>query len=224
MAELELALSAEAGASAARMRVYLDVPRQTFDPRFTVRTLLHGTALAKFDGEKRHIAIELDRTQLTDSAEVQAQFVLPDAAEVPPVVTRALADLDLGRLLQWIPAEWRPFSIERGKVHLDAQEVTLSAMPQLGAHGRLGLDPAPPSHLMGAGWCTSRSNAPCSRWGPDSPRAPRPIWRHFGWIAPALHRYRWRSIFRDRPDSRCSHAMGAPCTWCSSSPTPMRTE
>ena len=31
---------------------------------------------------------------------------------------------------------------------------------------------------MGAGWCTSRSNAPCGRWAPASPRAPRPIWRH----------------------------------------------
>ncbi|WP_308809755.1 hypothetical protein [Archangium lansingense] len=140
LAQLELTLSAEAGASAARARVDLDVARQTFDPQFTVRALLHGTASAKFDGEKRHIAIELDRTQLTDSAEVQAQLVLPDAAEVPPVVTRALADVDLGRLLHQVPADWRPFSIERGKVHLDAQEVTLSAMPQLGAQGKLELD------------------------------------------------------------------------------------
>ncbi len=140
LAQLELILSAEAGASAARVRVELDVARQTFDPRFTVRHLLQGAVSAKFDGEKRHITIELDRTQLTDSAEVQAQVVLPDAAEVPPVVTRALAELDLGRLLQQVPADLRPFSLERGKVHLDAQEVTLSAMPQLGAQGRLGLD------------------------------------------------------------------------------------
>ncbi|HEX8433530.1 hypothetical protein, partial [Archangium sp.] len=140
LAQLELTLSAEAGASAARARVDLDVARQTFNPQFTVRALLHGTASAKFDGEKRHIAIELDRTQLTDSAEVQAQWVLPDAADVPPVVTRALVDLDLGRLLQQVPADWRPFSIERGAVHLDAQEVTLSAMPRLGAQGKLGLD------------------------------------------------------------------------------------
>lgn len=140
LAQLELTLSAEAGASDARARVDLDVVRQTFEPRFTVRTLLHGAASAKFDGEKRHIAIELDRTQLTDSAEVQAQGVLPDAPDVPPVVTRALADVDLGRLLQQVPADWRPFSLERGKVHLDAQELTLSAMPQLGAQGRLGLD------------------------------------------------------------------------------------
>ncbi|WNG34906.1 hypothetical protein F0U61_15545 [Archangium violaceum] len=140
LAQLELTLSAEAGASAARARVDLDVARQTFDPQFTVRTLLHGSASAKFDSEKRRIAIELDRTQLTDSAEVQAQLVLPDAADVPPVVTRALADVELGRLLQQVPADWRPFSIKRGKVHLDAQEVTLSAMPQLGAQGKLGLD------------------------------------------------------------------------------------
>ncbi|EPX64964.1 hypothetical protein D187_000389 [Cystobacter fuscus DSM 2262] len=140
LAQLELTLSAEAGASAARARVDLDVARQTFDPRFTVRTLLHGTASAEFDAEKRHIAIELDRAQLADSAEVQARLVLPDAAEVPPVVTRALADVDLGRLLQRLPAEWLPFSIERGKVHLDAHEVTLSAMPQLGSQGKLGLD------------------------------------------------------------------------------------
>ncbi|ATB32872.1 hypothetical protein [Melittangium boletus] len=140
LAQLELTLSAEVGASAARARVDLDVTRQTFDPRFTLRTLLHGTASAKFDAEERHIAIELDRTQLTDSAEVQAQLVLPDAADVPPVVTRAWVDLDLGRLLQRVPADWRPFSIERGKAHLDAREVTLSAMPQLGAQGKLGLD------------------------------------------------------------------------------------
>ena len=140
LAQLELALSAEVGASAARARVDLDVARQTFDPRFTVRTLLHGMASAKFDAEKRHIAIELDRTLLTDSAEVQARLVLPDAADVPPVVTRALVELDLGRLLQWVPADWLPFSIERGKVHLDAQEVTLSAMPQLGVQGKLALD------------------------------------------------------------------------------------
>lgn len=138
-AELELALSAEAGASAARVRVDFDVTRQTFEPRFTGRTLLHGTASAKFDGQKRQTTIELDRVQLTDSAEAQAQWVLPDAAEIPPVVTRALVDVDLGRLLPWLPAEWRPFSIERGKVHLDAQDVTLSAMPRLGAQGRLGL-------------------------------------------------------------------------------------
>ncbi|WP_257459696.1 hypothetical protein [Archangium lipolyticum] len=140
LAQLELTLSAEAGASAAHARVDLDVARQTFDPRLTVRALLHGTVSAKFDGEKRYTAIELDRTQLTDSAEVQARLVLPDAADVPPVVTRALADLDLGRLLQQVPADWRPFSLERGTVHLDAQEVTLSAMPQLGAQGKLGLD------------------------------------------------------------------------------------
>ncbi len=140
LAQLELTFSAEVGASAARARVDLDVARQTFDPQFTVRTLLHGAVSAKFDGEKRHIDLELDRTQLTDSAEVRGRWVLPDEADVPPVVTRALADVDLGRLLRQVPADLRPFSLEHGKVHLDAQAVTLSAMPQLGAQGRLGLD------------------------------------------------------------------------------------
>ncbi|HYO70711.1 MAG TPA: hypothetical protein VEU33_31990, partial [Archangium sp.] len=140
LASLELTLSAEVGASAARARVDLDVARQTFDPRFTVRTLLHGSASARFDGEKQHTVIELDHTWLTDSAEVQASLVLPDEAEVPPIVMRALVELDVGRLLQLVPDDLRPFSLERGKVHLDAQEVTLSAMPQLGAQGRLGLD------------------------------------------------------------------------------------
>ncbi|MCY1020677.1 hypothetical protein [Pyxidicoccus sp. MSG2] len=140
LAALELVLSAEVGASAARAQVDLDVARQTFDSRFTLRELLHGAASAKFDGEKQHIALELERTRLADSTEVQAQLVLPDAEEVPPVLTRALADVDLGKLLQWVPADWRPFSVERGKVHLDAREVTLSDMPQLGDQGRLGLD------------------------------------------------------------------------------------
>ncbi|MCY1044703.1 hypothetical protein OV208_25525 [Corallococcus sp. bb12-1] len=139
-AALELALSAEVGASAARARVDLDVARQSFDPRFTVRALLHGAVSAKFDGEQQHITVNLDRTRLTDSAEVQAQLVLPDAAELPPILNRALADVDLGRLLQALPPDLRPITLERGKVHLDAQDVTLSAMPQLGAQGRLGLE------------------------------------------------------------------------------------
>lgn len=139
-AALELALSAELGASAAGARVDLDVARQSFAPGFTVRTLLHGAVTAKFEGEKQHIAVDLDRTRLTDSAEVQAALVLPDAAELPPVLIRALADVDLGRLVQALPEDLRPFTLERGKVHLEALDVTLSAMPQLGAQGRLGLE------------------------------------------------------------------------------------
>ncbi|RKH17153.1 hypothetical protein D7X74_13320 [Corallococcus sp. CA047B] len=139
-AELELALSAEVAASTARARVDLDVARQSFDPRFTVHTLLHGAVSAKFEGEQQHIIVDLDRTRLTDSAEVQAQLVLPDAADLSPVLNRALADVDLGRLLQAIPQDLRPVALERGKVHLDAQDVTLSAMPQLGTKGRLGLE------------------------------------------------------------------------------------
>ncbi|RKH15463.1 hypothetical protein D7V97_00285 [Corallococcus sp. CA053C] len=139
-AELELALSAEVGASAAHAQVDLDVARQSFAPGFTVRTLLHGAVSAKFDGEKQHITVDLDRTRLTDSAEVQVQLLLPDAEELPPVLIRALADVDLGRGLQAIPADLRPISLERGKAHLEARDVTLSAMPQLGAQGRLGLE------------------------------------------------------------------------------------
>ncbi|RKI05287.1 hypothetical protein [Corallococcus sp. AB038B] len=137
---LELALSVEASTDAAHVKVDLDIAKQTFDPRFTLRSLLHGVVTAKFDASKQHTTIELERTKLTDSAEVQAQLVLPDASEVPPVLTQALADVDLGRLLRWIPEDLRPFSLERGKVHLEAREVTLSDMPQLGAQGRLGLD------------------------------------------------------------------------------------
>ncbi|MBN8468582.1 hypothetical protein JYJ95_18880 [Corallococcus exiguus] len=137
---LELALSVEASTDAAHVKVDLDVAKQTFDPRFTLRSLLHGAVTARFDASKQHTTIELERTKLTDSAEVQAQLVLPDASEVPPVLTQALADVDLGRLLRWIPEDLRPFSLERGKVHLEAREVTLSDMPQLGAQGRLGLD------------------------------------------------------------------------------------
>jgi hypothetical protein len=140
LAQLELLLSAEVGASAAHLSVDLDAARQTFEPLLTVRALLHGKASASFDGDKRHTTLELERTQLLDSAEVQARVVLPDAEEVPPVVTQAVADLDLGRLLNWLPASWRPFSLERGKLRLDAQDITLSDMPRLGAQGRLGLE------------------------------------------------------------------------------------
>ncbi|MFP2956834.1 hypothetical protein ACLEPN_03120 [Myxococcus sp. 1LA] len=140
LAQLELALAVEAGASGARAKVDLDVARQTFDPRFTVRSLLHGAVTARFDVEKQHVAVTLEPTQVTDGAELQAQAVLPDAADAPPVVQRALADIQFEKLLAVIPSDWRPFTLERGKVRLNAQDVTLSAMPQLGPQGKLGLD------------------------------------------------------------------------------------
>ncbi|AGC43816.1 hypothetical protein MYSTI_02500 [Myxococcus stipitatus DSM 14675] len=139
-AALELALSLEAGATEARVRVDLDVVRQSFDARFTVRPLLHGSAIARFDAEKQQTVLELERTQVTDSTHVEVLAVLPDAAEVPVLVTKALADVDLARLLQAIPPELRPVALERGKAHLDARDVTLSALPTLGAQGKLGLD------------------------------------------------------------------------------------
>ncbi len=140
LAQLALAFSVEAGAESARARVDLDVTRQTFDPRFSVRSLLHGAAVARFDVEKEHIAVELERTQLTDSVEVQGAVVRPDAPGAAPLLTQALADVEVAKLLQVIPADWRPFSLESGKVHLEAKDVTLSAIPQLGAQGRLGLE------------------------------------------------------------------------------------
>ncbi|WP_338867803.1 hypothetical protein [Myxococcus stipitatus] len=139
-AKLELALALEAGASEARVRVDLDAAQQTFDSRFTVRPLLHGAASARFDAEKRRTVIELERTQVTDSTHVEAVSVLPDASADPIVVTRALADVDLGQLLQALPPELRPVALERGKAQLNAQDVTLSAVPVLGAQGKLGLD------------------------------------------------------------------------------------
>ncbi|WP_323381888.1 hypothetical protein [Myxococcus dinghuensis] len=139
-AQLELALSAELGASAARVRVDLDVARQTFDTRFAVRPLLHGTVLATFDGARRHVAVDVERLQLADSAELQAQLLLPDASDAAPVLTRALADIDLERTLRVLPADWRPFTLGRGKLHLEARDIALSAMPRLGAQGHLGLD------------------------------------------------------------------------------------
>ncbi|ATB48597.1 hypothetical protein [Corallococcus macrosporus] len=139
-ARLALSVALEAWASAARARVDLDVTQQTFDPRFSVRSLLHGAVTARFDVEHGHVAVELEPTEVTDSAGLRAQVVLPDAANAPPVVVRALADIELEKLLAVIPAEWRPFSLGRGKVHLDAQDVTLSAVPTLGPRGKLALE------------------------------------------------------------------------------------
>jgi translocation and assembly module TamB len=138
-AALELALSAEVDASAARVRVDLDVLKQDFDPRFTLRPLLHGAVVAKFEPSQRRIAFDLERTRLTDGAEVQAQVLLPDDAEQAPVVNRALADIEVERVLRWLPEDWRPFTLESGKAHLDARDVTLTDMPQLGPQGALHL-------------------------------------------------------------------------------------
>ncbi|WP_326491732.1 hypothetical protein [Myxococcus stipitatus] len=139
-ARLDLALSAEVGGAAARVRVDLDVAHQSFDTRFGVRPLLHGGVRAAFDGDKGQTLVDLERIQVADSAEIEAQVLLPDASDALPVLVRALADVDLERTLRVLPADWRPFALARGKVHLEARDVELGAMPRLGAKGHLGLD------------------------------------------------------------------------------------
>ncbi|WP_434944962.1 hypothetical protein, partial [Leptospira sp. SA-E8] len=62
-------------------------------------------------------------TRLAESAEAQASLFLPDDAGAPIVVSLARVDADLARVLRLIPADLRPITLERGKLHLEVADL-----------------------------------------------------------------------------------------------------
>ena len=139
-AALDLALAAELTDWSGHARVDLDVSQQSFDPRVHVQKLLHGAVDADIDVAHQRIAIALGDTRLADAATLSGSLVLPDATDAPPQLGSATADVDFARLLQLVPADLVPFTLDSGKAQLRARNVSLGAIPQLGSDGELALD------------------------------------------------------------------------------------
>jgi hypothetical protein len=156
-AELALSLTVQASAAGAQAEIDLGVQRQNFDTRIPALALLRGKVTAVADATRQGLAIELHPTRLADSAEAQARLFLPDDASLPVVVSQARAEADLARLLRLVPADLRPLTLERGRLHLNVVDLALEP----------GGPQASPAHR-------SASNSAGSSAGPSSGSAASP--------------------------------------------------
>ena len=86
-------------------------------PNLPVAERLHAEASARFDAGAGRTEITLDHTDLGQGvATAEASVELPDSGD--PVVRHAQGDVDLARLLRWVPAGLVPVTAERAQVPL----------------------------------------------------------------------------------------------------------
>ncbi|MFO6418981.1 hypothetical protein ACLBKS_02120 [Hylemonella sp. W303a] len=125
VAELALSWGVQANVAGVHTQIEVAVTRQDFDARIPDTALLRGALTAKVDASRAGLAIDLHPTRLADSAEAQAQLFLPDDANASLVLSQALVDADLARLLRLLPADLRPLTLERGHLHLEVAGLSL---------------------------------------------------------------------------------------------------
>ena len=100
---------------------------------------LHAEASARFDATAGRTAITLDHTDLAAGAvTVEASIEVPDSGN--PVVRHARGDVDLARLLLWVPAGLLPVTAESARVHYQIDSLVAGSIVRLADGGAVALD------------------------------------------------------------------------------------
>ncbi len=119
-AKLWLAIDATSTAVTAALDVRMI--DQSFAPSVAADHWLHAEARARFDAAAGRTEITLDHTEAGDgAATVEAAIAIPDTGD--PIVRHAQGDVDLARLLAWVPAGLVPVTAERARIHFQAESL-----------------------------------------------------------------------------------------------------
>ena len=138
-ARASLWLSVDATSQALSAILDLRVLEQTFAADFSLDDQLHAEANVGFDASAGRTTITLDRTDLGEgAATADASIEVPDTGD--PVVHHAHADVDLARLLRWVPAGLVPVTAERARIRCDVDALVLGAALHLSDGGSVALD------------------------------------------------------------------------------------
>ncbi|HVW25655.1 MAG TPA: hypothetical protein VHC69_09810 [Polyangiaceae bacterium] len=112
---------------------------QTFAANVSADHSLHAEATARFDPIARRTEVVLDHTVAGDgAATAQATVVIPDDGR--PVVQSARGDIDLARLLRWLPAGLIPVTVDRARVQYRIESLVVGPVVQLAAGGEAAVD------------------------------------------------------------------------------------
>jgi len=118
----KLWLAVDATSSAVTAALDLRVVDQSFAPSVSADHWLHAEARLRFDPAAGRTEITLDHTEAGDgAATVQASIEIPDTGD--PIVRHAQGDIDVARLLKWVPAGLVPVTAERAQVHVQTDSL-----------------------------------------------------------------------------------------------------
>jgi translocation and assembly module TamB len=129
------------GASASSLTAALDVrvAEQTFAPTVSADHGLHAEASLRFDAEAQRTFAELDHVEAGDGAlRAEASIEIPDRG--PPLVRHAQGEVDLGRLLGWLPPGLVPVTAVRAQVHYRIESLVAASVPDLSPGGSVGVE------------------------------------------------------------------------------------
>ena len=132
-------LTIDATASSLAGALDVRVLEQTLAPDLRIQDRFHAEAHVQFDPSAGRTAVSLDHTDVGDgAASLDAALDLPDVGS--PLVRHAQGDLDLARLLQWIPSGLVPVTAERAHIHYAIDALVLESVPRLAGGGTLVVD------------------------------------------------------------------------------------
>jgi hypothetical protein len=128
-------------ASPANLHTALDLHmlEQTFISNAAGDHQLHAQAHLHFDAAAGRTEVSLDHAESRDGAlQLEAVLELPDNGA--PSLPHARADVDLARLLAWLPVGLVPVTVERAQLQLRVSSLALGSIVRLSQQGALDAD------------------------------------------------------------------------------------
>ena len=138
-ARAKLWLTVQATSSAVTAALDLRMLEQAFAASVSAEHWLHAEANIRFDPAAKKTEIILDKVEAGDgAATAEASIDLPDTGD--PVVRRAHGDIDVARILRWLPAGMVPATAERARVRYEVASLVVGSPVRLAEGGAASLD------------------------------------------------------------------------------------
>jgi translocation and assembly module TamB len=152
-------------ATSASLVAALDVRMmdQSFAASVTAHHWAHAEASLRFDRAAGRTEIRLDHIAVGDgSATAEATIEVPDASD--PIVHAARGDVDLVRLLGWLPAGLVPVTAERARVRYEVDSLVLGTVVHLSERGSVAVDADVADLVVGAPFGALRFRGGALSW------------------------------------------------------------
>jgi hypothetical protein len=129
----------DATSSALRAALDLQMIEQTFAAGVSADHGLHAEANVRFDPGAGRTEVKIDRTEAGDgAATAEASMVVSDAGDV--LLQHASGDIDVARLLRWLPVGLVPIQAEQARVRYQVDSLVVAPSPHLAEGGALAVD------------------------------------------------------------------------------------
>jgi translocation and assembly module TamB len=117
----------------------LRVLEQTFAPSVSADRWIHAEASLGFDPAAGRTEIRVNHVEAGDgAATAEASIDVSDVGD--PIVRRVRGDVDLARLLQWLPAGLVPVTAERARVRYEIDSLVAGPVVRLSEGGAVAVD------------------------------------------------------------------------------------